>query len=199
MSSQFLIQTDFVTQANRQDIVISSARNVGLVCEIASAFVKAVSQFCEHSTLQYQWMRYLPQENEYPWDPFWKQLVNGIKSALKSKEVLRPRSHGDLRCIEDMRRLPGSMVDKNGDPLFDDVDPEQYLASEYLSEDLDRLKEYGLEYMDMEGFITRVQRDLDRPSGSRMKSSMTDEDWHSRTAKVLGRPFRERQVVYIPK
>jgi hypothetical protein len=114
-----------------------SNRNVGLVSEIATAFVKAVSQFCEHSTLQYQWMRYLPQKNEYPWDPFWKLLVNEIKSGLQSKEILRPRSHGDLRCIGDMRRLYSWMKDKNGDPQLDDVDPEQYLASEYLSEDLE--------------------------------------------------------------
>jgi hypothetical protein len=172
---------------------MSSSRNTGLVFEIATAFVKAVLQFCEHSTLQYQWMRYLPQENEYPWDPFWKLLVNGIKSGLKSKSVLRPRSHGHSRRIEDMLRLPSSMVDKNGDPLFEDVDPEQYLASEYLSEDLDRLKECGLQYMDLKGFITRVQKDLDRPSGSRMKSSKTGENWHSRTAKVLGCPFRENK------
>ena len=89
-------------------------------------------------------MRYLPQKNEYPWDPFWVRLIDGIHSALGSKRILRPRSHGDLRCIEDMRRLSGSMVDKNGGPLFDDVDPEQYLASEYLPEDLNRLTEYGL-------------------------------------------------------
>jgi hypothetical protein len=191
-----LIHSDFVTQENRQDIVISSERNVGLVGEIATAFAKAVSQFCEHSTLQYRWMRYLPQENEYPWDPFWKQLVHGIKSALKSKEVMRPRSHdGNLRCIKDMRRLDlDSLVDQNGGPLFDDVDPEQYLASKYLPEDLDRLKEYGLSFLNIAEVITRVQRDLDRPSGSRMKSSTTDEDWHSRTAKILGLPFRETQL-----
>jgi hypothetical protein len=194
MFSQFLIHSDFVTQANRQDIVTSSARNAGLVGEIASAFVKAVSRFCEHSTLQYQWMRYLPQEKEYPWDPFGKQLVDGIKSILEFKEVLRPRSHGDLRCIGDMRRLLDTMVDGNGEPLFDDVDPERYLASDYLFEDLDRLEEYGLEYMDIGEAIMRVQKDLDRPSGSRMKSSMTDEDWHSRTAKALGLPFHERRT-----
>ena len=166
----------------------SSARNVGLVDEIASAFVKAVLQFCEHPTLQYYWMRYLPQENEYPLDPFWARLVDNIKSALESEEVLLPRSHGNLRRIEDIRRLD---VDGNGNPLFNDVDPEQYLAPEYMFEDLDRLTEYGLQYMDMEDCITWIQNDLDRPSGSRMKSSMTDEDWHSSTAKVLRLPFRE--------
>lgn len=185
----FLIQTDFVTEANRQDIVTSSARNARLVGGIADAFIKAVLQFCRHSTLQYQWMRYLPQGNEFPWDPFWKRLIDGIKSRLRKTEVLQPRSHGNLRYIQDMRRFPGGVLDKHGDPLFDDLDPEEYIASEYLFKDLDRLKEYGLDYMNIEDAIARVQKDLIQLCSSRMRSPETDEDWHSRAAKLLSLPF----------
>jgi hypothetical protein len=169
--------------------VTSSARNVSLVDGIADAFIKAVSQLCRHSTLKYQWMRYLPQKIEYPWAPFWKVLIDKITYQLQSSKVLKPKSHGNLRRIQDMRPLPGGTLDENGDPLFDDLDPEEYLASEYLIEDLDRLKDYGLRLMNMGEYITRVQRDLNRSFGSRMRSPATDEEWHSRAADNLNLPF----------
>lgn len=74
-----------------------------------------------------------------------------------------------------MRRFHRDQLDKHGDPLFDDVDPEEYIASEYLFKDLDRLEEYGLRYMDIGDTITRVQKDLNQLS-SRMRSPETDED-----------------------
>ena len=90
-----------------------------------------------------------------------------------------------------MRRISGNQLDKHGDPLFDDVDPEEYIASEYLFKDLDRLKEYELEYMRFGNAIMRVQKDLNRIFFSRMKSPETDEDWHSRASKLLSLPFRK--------
>ena len=176
----------------------SSARNAGLVGGIAKAFIEAVLQFCGHSTLQYQWMRYLPQGNEYPWDPFWKRLIDNIKSGLRGSKVLWPRSHGNLRYIQDMRRFPRDLFDKHGDPLFDDVDPEEYIASEYLFKDQDRLEEYGLRYMNIDDAITRVQKDLNQLS-SRMRSPETDEDWHSRAAKLLSLPFCKKYLGLIEK
>jgi hypothetical protein len=68
MPTQFLIQADFVTLANRQDIVMTSRRNQGLIEAIADAFIAGVLQLCQHQTLEYQWMRYQPLENSYPWD-----------------------------------------------------------------------------------------------------------------------------------
>ncbi|OCL02139.1 hypothetical protein AOQ84DRAFT_424260 [Glonium stellatum] len=204
MGFTFLIQTDFVTQANRQGIVTSSARNARLLEEISDAFIEAVLQFCGHSTLQYQWMRYLPQENEYPWDPFWRNLIALIKFDLKKNNILRPRSHRNLSRIRNMRRLTIEMVDKNGDPLFDDVDPEEYLASEYRPRDLDRLKEYGLKYLHVGDMVARVRKDLNKSFSSRMKSPSTDEDWHSRAAELLSLPFAndwlkiQTKVMYLP-
>ncbi|KAM0261042.1 hypothetical protein ACHAQJ_002481 [Trichoderma viride] len=57
---RFLINSDFVTQANRQDIVTTSDRNIGIRRGIADAFILAISEFCNHPKLQYTWMRFLP-------------------------------------------------------------------------------------------------------------------------------------------
>lgn len=183
-----MIHTDFVTQANRQDIVTTSARNLGLLDGIADAFIKAVLEFCEHSTLQYQWMRYLPEEGDYPWDGFWKKLVSKIKTRLSDEKVLRPRSLGPLRFIRALRRHTNLELDRNWQPLFDDIQPELYLSKFYARTDLNRLQNYGLEYTGMDAIIVRVAADLKHPN-SRMKSSSSSDDWHSRAAQLLCLPF----------
>ncbi|GES62023.1 chaperone protein htpG [Aspergillus terreus] len=199
----FLIHADFVTDASRQDIVQSSARNLRLLGYIAQVFVKAVSQFCQHTTLRSQWMRYVPRAHATHWDGFWAQLLDKIRLHLAGTPVLWTRSHKQLRCIGNMRRLPSRMHDKNGDPLLGDLQFfEQYLASEYLARDLELLKEYGLLYMNEVEFLDRVHQDLDRGESSVIRSS-TDEDWHSRVAKILVSALsadsqRVRQLPLIP-
>ncbi|OCK73843.1 hypothetical protein K432DRAFT_364328 [Lepidopterella palustris CBS 459.81] len=183
-------KADFVTQANRQDIVTTSERNLGLVDGIADAFIKAVLQFCEHSTLQYQWMRYLPQDGDYPWNGFWKKLVSQIENRLSRTPVLRPRSQGPLRLIRELGQSSNLVLDKNQQPLFDDIQPEVYLSKFYEAEDLGKLRNYGLKYILMDKIIQRVAADLKR-STSRMKSPITDDDWHSRASRLLLFPFRE--------
>ncbi|KAI9038751.1 uncharacterized protein KD926_010486 [Aspergillus affinis] len=198
----FLIHADFVTDASRQDIVRSSARNLKLLGRIARVFVKAVSQFCQHITLRHQWMRYLPQANETHWDYFWAQLLDNIRLHLSRTPVLWTKSYSELRCIGDMRRLPSYMLDKNGDPLLVDLRPEQYLASEYPTKDLDLLEGYGLLLLDEAGFLDRIRQDLDRGEFSVVRSSF-DDDWHSRVAKILISAFsanseRMKVLSFIP-
>ena len=182
---QFLIQSDFVTDASRQDLVRSSARNLSILRYVARAFVQAVSQFCQHATLRYQWMRYLPRDKGHTWDSFWTALLESIRFRLSTTPALWTKSHSTLRCIKDMRRLPSRMLDRNEDPLFPDLDPEQYLACEYLAKDLDLLKNYGLCSMEKKGFLARVRQDLDQDDSSLIRSPDTDDDWHSRVATIL--------------
>ncbi|KAL1902459.1 hypothetical protein Sste5346_001440 [Sporothrix stenoceras] len=82
MGFKFLIHADFVTQANREDIVTTSERNQGLADGIADAFIKAVLWFRDHQELQYTWMRYLPHDQEYPWGSFWQGVISNIRDRL---------------------------------------------------------------------------------------------------------------------
>jgi hypothetical protein len=184
-----LIQADFVTEANRQDIVTTSARNQGLANGIAEAFIKAVLQFCKHDMLQYQWMRYLPQENGYPWDSFWWSLIRKIGDRLKCTPVLRPANPGPLRLLAASKRHVGMTLDRHGKPLFTDIIPEIYLSLEYRDQDLDLLEKHGLARITLEEVIARAKSDL-VASVSRMKST-DDEDWHSRVARLLHLSFRD--------
>jgi hypothetical protein len=182
-----LIQADFVTEANRQNIVTTSARNQGLANGIAEAFINAVLEFCKHDTHQYQWMRYLPQEDVYPWDSFWSSVIRKIGDRLKCTPVLRPANPGPLRLLAASKKHVGKTLDRHGKPLFADIIPEIYLSLEYQDLDLDLLEKHGLTRISMDDVIARVKSDLEA-SVSRMKST-DDEDWHSRVARLLHLPF----------
>lgn len=166
----------------------TSLRNRGLISAVADAFLKAVLELCEHETLQYQWMRYLPSPSDIVhFDSIWKELVREISDRLKSASVLRSRSHRISR-ITQLRRNCSGGLDKDGNHLFEDIDPEIYLSAHYTNDDLNRLQAYGLKTMTLEHVIERARADLDMgPSRSRLMSFDTSEDWHSRVATLFSK------------
>ncbi|GKZ34319.1 hypothetical protein AbraIFM66950_004548 [Aspergillus brasiliensis] len=188
MGFTFLIHSDFVTDASRQDIVRSSARNRKLRDAIADAFNVAVSEMCKHPALRYTWVRYLPQRDGHHWDPFWVGLLDGIKTKLLSNPVLLSRSGRSWSPIQEMRRLKWDVVDKSGKPLFPDLpEPEEiYLSPSYDKQDIERLVEYGIKPNTLNDILPRAIRDIRRPD-SRMKNKSTDQDWHSCAANVFSR------------
>ncbi len=195
MGFKFLVHADFVTQANRQDIVTTSVRNRELATKISKGFIRAVLRLCNHETLQYQWMRYLPEETAYPWDDFWKGVVADIRMQIKGTPVLRAAIPGPLRLIESVRRHRSTHLDASGEPLLPDIDPWPYLSPRYESADLDRLHDLGLKDLDMHGILLRAKSDLTAPT-SRIQT-IQDEDWQSRLARLLHYPFVENTTANI--
>ncbi|KAG9256351.1 uncharacterized protein F5Z01DRAFT_618953 [Emericellopsis atlantica] len=188
---KFVIQADFVTGANRESIDTTSPRNQSLGHKIPAAFVLAVLQMCEHETLQYRWMRYLPSDDsENAWGPFWTGVIDGIKDNVKVTPVLRPASLGPLRKIGEMRRNSRLDVDHKGQPLFPDIAPEKYLSPRYAQEDLELLKSLGLENIFMDEILARARCDLDN-ARSRLKTCQSEE-WHTRAAKLFQFPFQKK-------
>ncbi|KAL4796623.1 hypothetical protein BDV19DRAFT_398235 [Aspergillus venezuelensis] len=178
------LSADFVTDASRQDIVRSSARNIALLPEIAQAFAQAAQQLSLRPNLRHRWMRYIPNVEWNSEDRYWKALVEEIRTRLLEVPTLFSRSE-ELHAICDMRILPSAMCDRFRAPLLPDQGAEQYLSPLYRSEDLNLLKGYGLRRMSKKEFVIRVQQDLESGTNSIMRNSETDDDWHTRTAKAL--------------
>ncbi|KAB8229009.1 uncharacterized protein BDW43DRAFT_289566 [Aspergillus alliaceus] len=187
MGFYFLIQADFVTDASRQDIVRSSARNAALIPFIASAFVQALSKLsiAQHSSIRYTWMRFLPEIAKMSQDRFWGKLVNNIFFFLLGEAMLWTRTHSRTRGISFMLRTGSRYLDRSWECLLPDLQDEQYLAPEYKARDLDLLKGYGLCWMEFSDFLVRLEQDLDQGSGSRMHAPDTSDDWHTRVADIL--------------
>lgn len=190
--------------ASREDVV-NSDRNTELLSHVAIAFKVAVEQFCQHPTLLYQWMRWLPQDPIS--DEFWKRLEPQVLSALESARVLRTRSESLLHLPCDVRVVPRDFVDEHGEALCEDVRPELYLSKQYTTDDVSILMEQlGVEVLCIDEAVERVQADLTRQS-SRIKTS-SNEDWHSKLASLLttfidpeegGEPYEPiRSIEIIP-
>lgn len=184
----FLIQADFVTDASRQDIVEDSRRNFGLLEGVAEAFARAVLQFCQHDTLRYHWMRFLPDRKGTHMGTLWRSLVNKIAECLRSTPVLYGHKTSARHKIQQLRRPWSGMLDEDGEPLFDD-DPELIISNCYIRNDLDTLSDYGLQHVAQNQIHDWLQSDLQRGPASRMKSLNTPETWHTRAATMLKLSF----------
>ena len=182
---KFLIQSDFVTQANREDVV-HTARNEAVLAGVAETFRDAVLQFCNHPSLCYQWMRYLPSDSIS--DDFWGSLRTRICAALLQTRILRPWSEKGLHCPHQLRILPSYYYDKSGDPLLPDLEDEIYLSRRYLEEDSQALQRLGTCSLSWGDIIDRLGADI-VSSSSRWKSMTSEEDWRTKMCTLLSKAF----------
>ncbi|KAK8875288.1 hypothetical protein PGQ11_005802 [Apiospora arundinis] len=193
----FLIQADFVTQANRQGIVVDSPRNEGLRCGIADAFITAIKEMCKHPTLRFQWMRYLPKPDDTI-DSYWSYLIKKITYAIQDTRLMVPRSSqpsmDTFKLIEESAIIGSRGLDSSGEPLLRDIDPGVYLSPAYEKADLLLLSSFGLQKISTQAIIARAKWDLAQ-TDSRIKS-IEDQDWQSRMAKLLLIPFGSSRLRY---
>ena len=163
--------------------MFQSPRNEAILDGVAETFRDAVLQFCEHPSLQFQWMDYLP--NQTISEQFWAQLLPKIVQLLKETSILRPRSGGLLKRPSQLKRLVNGYLDQYGEPLFKDLSDELYLSPKYQQKALDQL---GVQVLDWGDILARIRADLE-DSSSRMKSAVTDDVWHTRAAELLMIPL----------
>ncbi|VUC31113.1 unnamed protein product [Clonostachys rosea] len=182
----FLIHADFVTQANRQDIVWSSRRNIGLRKAIGQALIKGIEELAKHRTLCYKWMRYLPRESSLKHSPFWNDMISEIKSPLAQARIIVPIRQGARCPMHQMRRLEARHLDKNGKPLISDPwSCPMYLSQDYEEKDLDNLTEYGLQMLQLSEIYAILFVMVNDQSWKKALFESRDEDWHSRLAKLI--------------
>ncbi|CVK88266.1 uncharacterized protein FPRN_02199 [Fusarium proliferatum] len=186
---KFLIHSDFDTNANRQDIVTTSRRNLDLRGWIASAFFQAILQFCEHPTLCYSWPMFLPSSSDTSSDAFWSGLNHEIQSLMKKTPVLKSRNRIDLRLVGDVAILTNDVQDAEGHPLFDDPTKDLYLSPSYSQKAREILEGYGLRPLSIYTFLNLLETDLRSPD-SRFHGKNTTDEWHSAVARLLSKTLK---------
>ncbi|KAB8254531.1 hypothetical protein BDV32DRAFT_132200 [Aspergillus pseudonomiae] len=180
---KFLIQSDFDTTGNRQDISTTSRRNICLLPHIASAFVKAVLEFCEDPELCYMWPSFLPLLDD-DIGTFWSPLAELIKDLISVIPVWRSRHGNGLRAMSSIVILPSDFMDSDGNPLLDDSILDPFISTAYPVALEEALEEYGLEVGTFELVLRMLESDLESPT-SRAKSHVTRVDFHSRLSQLL--------------
>ena len=196
----FIIHADFVTDASREDVVQDAHRNRRLVEAIGSAFAVAVQQLCSHPESRYTWMRYLPDTKNKAWGPLWAFLADEITNSLHGLPVLYTRGDdGDLCSIVGSLRPDQGMLDENGDSLLEETKPRRLISKLYAGRDLQTLQRFGLEFAQPRDFISWLHADLQKGALSRMMSSQTKEDWHTRVAQYLNHLIATKPSEYLDK
>jgi hypothetical protein len=85
---------------------------------------------------------------------------------------MRTRRSGTLKILRQVSRLTPIFKDKMGNPLFEDLEDEIYVAKKYRTRDLDLL---CLKNLSMTDALKRIGADLKSPV-SKMKDPNTDDD-----------------------
>ncbi|CAO2653065.1 Nn.00g024760.m01.CDS01 [Neocucurbitaria sp. VM-36] len=178
---QFLIQSDFITAANRESIM-DCPWNEAICDRVAEIFAWVVStKFAEESHgLKYSWLEYLPTaQMEYPW----RNLESRIKELLKAKPVLQTWERRQFKLPGKLRQLPGYML-HDGAPILRDLTEECYLAPEYSARHVGALKDLGVSDISWSEIIERLGADL-VSTESKVKTTDATDDWHKAFAELM--------------
>ena len=202
---KFLIQADFVTQANREDVV-HSRRNRAVLKGVAKAFVDAMVIFCKRPSLRYRWMRYLPEDSIT--DEFWKTLWNLIGEKLERTPLLEPWSGSGLYQTSDLEKLPENFLAEDRNPLLPDLEgAEIYLSPKYTEADFQILQRLGTRTLHWSKFVDRLEADLRILGDSKWRLQKFNADWRTRICMILTKAFignhpnrqqRLRKLALIP-
>ncbi|KAF8859481.1 hypothetical protein BDZ45DRAFT_673240 [Acephala macrosclerotiorum] len=192
----FLLQADFLVQANREEVIVDSDWNKEILNKISEVFCNSMDDFSTHPSLRFRWMRFLPIGIASYMNPLWSELSSNILRILGQQRILYPHDpsqqyEGGLRSLPDqLRILPENYLDdRSRSPLFADLPRtnmnKRYLSLNYEQPDVDLLRTaFHLRDIGDAQMVHRIERDLNSPS-SVMKDPNTDPYWHSRTADLI--------------
>lgn len=179
----FLIQADFVTQANREDVV-HTTRNHAVLIGVAKAFVNAVTVLRKQPSLRYRWMRYLPANSIT--DDFWTTLWFCIRDTLEQTPILESWTERGLYKPSELEKLSETFVAEDQTPLLRDIKgAEVYLSPKYTDSDFQILKRLGTTTLHLSKFIDRLDADLRDLAGSKWRVLENNDDWRTRICGVL--------------
>jgi hypothetical protein len=180
---------------NQDKIDIDNARNHAILDGVAVAFVDAVLQFCQHPTLQYCWMRYLPNKED---GPLAFTVTTKIEQLLIQTPILRSRTKGTLRKICELTIVPKFFKTLDGQPMLEDYQQDIDLDDLYRIEDVERLTHLGLKSLTGGDVLERVRQDL-ASTKSKFKSPKTTSDWHERIADCFLDKFRRNDMARLQR
>ncbi|KAJ3467638.1 hypothetical protein MRS44_005202 [Fusarium solani] len=165
----FLIQSDFMTNASREHIVTTAARNIGLRDGICSAFVEAA----------------LRQGEKKAYTDFWSALVTNIEAKVRETPLIRPDSGGPLRLITSLANPCPQYVDEEKTIFCSgDLTPELRISRHYGRSSLAILENLGLFNFNWLDFIRMVDQDL-QSADSWIKARVSDDYLQTKVAHLL--------------
>ncbi|KAF4951985.1 hypothetical protein FGADI_7101 [Fusarium gaditjirri] len=187
----FHIHSDFELKDDQYSVVTTSAYNLTIRDQVATAFFQAILQFCEHPTLRYHWPLFLtPKVRDS--DYFWSGLDTDIRSWVAQNPVLISRGIKHWRLISHLDILIADAQDKAGRPLLDDPINDPFLSSKYPLEVVNTLKEYGLATLNNTQFLKLLELHFHNPK-LRLATLCRTKEWYVALSRLLSKLFVDEE------
>ncbi|KAL4812116.1 hypothetical protein BDW67DRAFT_193992 [Aspergillus spinulosporus] len=185
----FLVQSDFVTQDNGEDLA-ACLWNDHLLNSLPSVFFAALQELCSIPELEKCWPRFLPDDKikDSPWSSFYESVLRDLKHI----PVFKTRA-GTLKSLQEVRYLLPEHCDRNGKPLFEDLQEDIYLSPQY-ADYYDLLKPFGLQPVSSRQLLDRLLPYLENPQPRFLMNTFSETsifeelfiaDWSSKVADLL--------------
>lgn len=130
MMCQFIIQADFLTSTNREDILSDKPWNTSLRLGVVEAFLRAIEQFKQRPSLEYAWLKYIPNAIS---DSFFSTFDSLLQKELQNTRILRS-TDGTYQLPSEVYTVPAKFRDGEGIPLIAEKHlplGQYYLSLEY--------------------------------------------------------------------
>lgn len=185
----FLIQSDFVTQDNGEDLA-ACPWNDHLLDSLPGVFFAALQEFCSIPEFEKIWPQFLPDDKikGSPWSPFYERLLRDLKHI----PVFKTR-RGTLKSLEEVRYLLPEHCGSNGEPLLEDLQEDIYLSPQY-ADYYGLLEPFGLQPVSSRQLLDRLRPYLENPQPRLLMDTFSKtsifmkrfhENWHSKVAELL--------------
>ncbi|KAJ3535491.1 hypothetical protein NM688_g6968 [Phlebia brevispora] len=151
----FIVQADFLTASNREDILVDRTWNKVLRDAIPDAFMDAVSTMQQQPSLKYTWMRYIP----FGISNFFGPACTKLQELLRGAAIFECRD-GISRRPSEVLILPQTYIDSDGHPLISDkyLPSYSYLSSSYnTSQDASILQRIGVDTISANQFLNGLR------------------------------------------
>ncbi|KAF1811585.1 hypothetical protein P152DRAFT_60560 [Eremomyces bilateralis CBS 781.70] len=187
---KFLIQSDFVTQASRENAV-DCPWNQRLLDEVVNVFLDAVpSLFHNRGPLKYSWVRYLGSKGVS--GKFWARLQSQLFIRFTNRPCFIPLGDNGTRFASSLRLVPAALKDLSNQPLLSECNcSPAHVASRYVSTgydyvlDIPILRRLGLETLSLREFVALLRCDLASKCNSRLRTTPAESQWHKLLSRSL--------------
>ncbi|KAH6672306.1 hypothetical protein B0J14DRAFT_70569 [Halenospora varia] len=175
---QFLLQSDFLLTANRQDIDASSSWNRAICSAFVGAFIKTV-EYLNSTPLRYFWPHTIPSEQS---TGIFKDPSLEIQNRLSTMAILES-CRGSMRAPLQLTYVPSQYTDDEGTPLL--LGPQtksKHLSLKYPSWELESILTLGVRKLSGADFLLDLESAI---KGDQQSFQRRSAQWHSQLAKAL--------------
>ncbi|CAO2650180.1 Nn.00g014720.m01.CDS01 [Neocucurbitaria sp. VM-36] len=175
---RFLLQSDFLLTANREDIDKSSTWNCTLRDATTRAFVKSIESIVA-SALRYDWLQFVPAIEE---SSFFFSVQDEVLIELAYKPVLESWSQA-MTSPSTLVYVPEEFLDDEGIPFsLHFATAPTYLSARYPDSEINTLKRLGVQILSSYSFL----QDLDAMIKENHEAFLSKPDtWHAQLGKAL--------------